>query len=163
EPARRGDHARARHHPPAEPRARGGAAARSARRRAGSPRRARGDLRGVLPAMSYADVGGLSVALDGAALRVTFDRPDRRNAIDDARFWQPFATRGFSADSGATSLLPRRVGEVRARELLLLGRELSGAEAAAWGAIHAAVPAGDLDRALADLADRLAAGPTVAL
>ena len=74
-----------------------------------------------------------------------------------------FATRGFSADSGATSLLPRRVGEVRARELLLLGRELSGADAAAWGAIHAAVPAGDLDRAAADLADRLAAGPTVAL
>jgi 2-(1,2-epoxy-1,2-dihydrophenyl)acetyl-CoA isomerase len=52
---------------------------------------------------------------------------------------------------------------VRARELLLLGRELSGADAAAWGAIHAAVPAGDLDRAVADLADRLAAGPTVAL
>jgi len=84
-------------------------------------------------------------------------------AADDARFWEPFATRGFSADSGATSLLPRRVGEVRARELLLLGRELSGAEAAGWGAIHAAVAGGDLDRAVADLADRLAAGPTVAL
>jgi len=84
-------------------------------------------------------------------------------AADDARFWEPFATRGFSADSGATSLLPRRVGEVRARELLLLGRELSGADAAAWGAIHAAVPAGDLDHAVTELTGRLAAGPTVAL
>ena len=33
--------------------------------------------------MSYPDVAGLQVALDGAALRVTLDRPDRRNAIDD--------------------------------------------------------------------------------
>jgi 2-(1,2-epoxy-1,2-dihydrophenyl)acetyl-CoA isomerase len=216
--------------------------------------------------MSYSDVPGLSVALDGAALRVTLDRADRRNAIDDAlmrglvdtftaaatddqvrvivlsgagdhfcggadivarnapkdaprpragaiqrrlptqahlliplvcevqvpvvckvqgfaagigfslalasdftiaaddaRFWEPFAQRGFTADSGATWLLPRRVGEVRARELLLLGRELSGADAAAWGAIHGAVPAAELDRAVTDLTERLASGPTVTL
>jgi 2-(1,2-epoxy-1,2-dihydrophenyl)acetyl-CoA isomerase len=84
-------------------------------------------------------------------------------AAQDARFWEPFTTRGFTPDSGATWLLPRRVGEVRARELLLLGRELSGAEAAEWGAIHAAVPAHDLDAEVAALVDRLAAGPTVAL
>jgi 2-(1,2-epoxy-1,2-dihydrophenyl)acetyl-CoA isomerase len=84
-------------------------------------------------------------------------------AADDARFWEPFAQRGFTADSGATWLLPRRVGEVRARELLLLGRELSGADAAAWGAIQAAVPAGDLDAAVTELTERLAAGPTVTL
>ena len=47
-------------------------------------------------------------------------------AADDARFWEPFTERGFTPDSGATWLLPRRVGEVRARELLLLGRALSG-------------------------------------
>ncbi len=41
---------------------------------------------------------------------------------DDARLWEPFAERGFTPDSGATWLLPRRVGEVRAREMLLLGR-----------------------------------------
>ncbi len=40
---------------------------------------------------------------------------------DDARLWEPFAARGFTPDSGGTWLLPRRVGEVRARELLLLG------------------------------------------
>jgi 2-(1,2-epoxy-1,2-dihydrophenyl)acetyl-CoA isomerase len=60
-------------------------------------------------------------------------------------------------------LLPRRVGEVRARELLLLGRALSGSEAAVWGAIHRAVPEADLDDAVADVVGRLAAGPTVAL
>ncbi|HWS46367.1 MAG TPA: enoyl-CoA hydratase-related protein [Acidimicrobiia bacterium] len=84
-------------------------------------------------------------------------------AARDARFWEPFAERGFTPDSGATWLLPRRVGEVRARELLLLGRVLSGEEAAEWGAIHAAVDAAGLDAAVDDIAARLASGPTVAL
>src|SRR5215475_11131475 len=41
-----------------------------------------------------------------------------------ARFWEPFSERGFTPDSGATWLLPRRVGIAHARELLLLGRAL---------------------------------------
>ncbi|MDQ1448592.1 MAG: 2-(1,2-epoxy,2-dihydrophenyl)acetyl-CoA isomerase [Actinomycetota bacterium] len=84
-------------------------------------------------------------------------------AVDDARFWEPFGERGFTPDSGATWLLPRRVGEVRARELLLLGRALSGAEAAEWGAIHRAVPGAELDAAVGEVVGRLASGPTVAL
>jgi 2-(1,2-epoxy-1,2-dihydrophenyl)acetyl-CoA isomerase len=84
-------------------------------------------------------------------------------AADDARFWEPFTERGFTPDSGATWLLPRRVGDVRARELLLLGRALSGSEAAEWGAIHRAVPGSDLDDAVDEVVERLASGPTVAL
>lgn len=84
-------------------------------------------------------------------------------AADDARLWEPFVKRGFTPDSGATWLLPRRVGEMRAREMLLLGRELSGTDAVAWGAIHAAVPAPDLDAAVDALVAQLAAGPTVTL
>jgi len=84
-------------------------------------------------------------------------------AADDAKFWEPFTERGFTPDSGATWLLPRRVGVVRARELLLLGRALSGAEAAAWGAIHSSVPGRELDAAADAVVTRLASGPTVAL
>lgn len=84
-------------------------------------------------------------------------------ASEDAKFWEPFTERGFTPDSGATWLLPRRVGVVRARDLLLLGRELSGAEAAEWGAIHAAVPAVQLDATVDEIVARLASGPTVAL
>jgi 2-(1,2-epoxy-1,2-dihydrophenyl)acetyl-CoA isomerase len=84
-------------------------------------------------------------------------------AAADARFWEPFGERGFTPDSGATWMLPRRVGEVRARELLLLGRALSGAEAADWGAIHRAVPAPELDAAVAAVVEQLTNGPTVAL
>ena len=84
-------------------------------------------------------------------------------AADDATFWEPFAQRGFTPDSGGTWLLPRRIGPVRARELLLLGRRLSGAEAAEWGLIHAAVAAAGLDAEVDRLLAPLAAGPTVAL
>jgi 2-(1,2-epoxy-1,2-dihydrophenyl)acetyl-CoA isomerase len=80
-----------------------------------------------------------------------------------ATFWEPFGDRGFTPDSGATWLLPRRVGDVRARELLLLGRSLSGTEAEEWGAIHRAVPAEALDAEVDAVVGRLASGPTVAL
>lgn len=84
-------------------------------------------------------------------------------AAADACFWEPFGERGFTPDSAGTWLLPRLVGVVRARDLLLLGRKLSGTEAADWGLVHAAVPAADLDATVGPLADRLASGPTVAL
>jgi 2-(1,2-epoxy-1,2-dihydrophenyl)acetyl-CoA isomerase len=81
----------------------------------------------------------------------------------DATFWAPFSARGFTPDSGATWLLPRLIGPVRAREVLLLGRRLSGTEAAEWGLVHQAVPPGEVDTVARGLVDRLAAGPTVSL
>jgi 2-(1,2-epoxy-1,2-dihydrophenyl)acetyl-CoA isomerase len=84
-------------------------------------------------------------------------------ATEASRFWEPFLQRGFTPDSGATWLLPRLVGIARAKELLLLGRELSGREAADWGLIHRAVPDGELDAEIDELVGRLATGPTVAL
>ncbi|HEX5265859.1 MAG TPA: enoyl-CoA hydratase-related protein [Acidimicrobiales bacterium] len=82
---------------------------------------------------------------------------------EDARLWEPFMRRGFTPDSGGTWLLPRRVGEARAREMLLLGREVTGTEASAWGMVHRAVPEAELDAAVGEVLGRLASGPTVAL
>jgi 2-(1,2-epoxy-1,2-dihydrophenyl)acetyl-CoA isomerase len=82
---------------------------------------------------------------------------------ENARMWEPFSERGFTPDSGATWILPRRVGEVRAREMLMLGRQVTGSEAAAWGMVHRAVPAADLDREVHVLVERLRSGPTVGL
>lgn len=96
---------------------------------------------------------GLNLAL---AADVTLCEPD-------ARFWAPFVERGFTPDSGATWMLPRRIGEVRARDMLLLGRVVSGTDAEAWGLVHRCVDAADLDAAAADLVDRLASSATVAL
>jgi 2-(1,2-epoxy-1,2-dihydrophenyl)acetyl-CoA isomerase len=84
-------------------------------------------------------------------------------AAEDSTFWEPFTERGFTPDSGATWLLPRIVGPVRARELLLLGRKISGAEAAAWGLVHRAAPVDDLDHEVAAIVGQMRSGPTVAL
>jgi 2-(1,2-epoxy-1,2-dihydrophenyl)acetyl-CoA isomerase len=82
---------------------------------------------------------------------------------NDARLKAPFVESGFTPDSAATWLMPRLVGLARARQVLLLGREVSGSEAAAWGMVHESVPDDDLERAALAVADGLAAGPTVAL
>lgn len=84
-------------------------------------------------------------------------------ADETARFWTPFADRGFTPDSGVTWLLPRRVGEVRARRMLLLSQVVKAPEALEWDMIDRVVPAADLDDAVAEVVGRFAAGPTVAL
>lgn len=84
-------------------------------------------------------------------------------ATDDSRFWLPFTTRGFTPDSGATWLVPRLVGIARAKELLLLGRPVTGHDAAQWGMIHRSVPTDQLDAAVDELVDELRAGATVAI
>lgn len=82
---------------------------------------------------------------------------------DDARLWEPFTERGFTPDSGGTWLLPRRIGEVRAREMLLLGRTVAGTEASQWGLVHDSVPGDQLDVTADGIVGELAKGPTVAL
>ena len=84
-------------------------------------------------------------------------------AASDARFWEPFLARGFTPDSGGAWMLPRLIGMVRTRQLLMLGEELSGTQAAAWGIVHAAHDDAELDSAATHLVDRLATAPTVAL
>lgn len=84
-------------------------------------------------------------------------------ATEESRFWLPFTKRGFTPDSGATWLLPRLVGVARAKELLLLGRPITGADAAAWGMIHRAVPDDELDAAADALTGELVSSATVAI
>ena len=84
-------------------------------------------------------------------------------AAQDSRFWLPFVKRGFTPDSGASWLVPRLVGVARAKELLLLGRPISGRDAASWGMIHRAVPETDVDAAVDELVAELRAGATVAV
>jgi 2-(1,2-epoxy-1,2-dihydrophenyl)acetyl-CoA isomerase len=82
---------------------------------------------------------------------------------DDARLWAPFTNFAFTPDSGASWLIPRLAGVARAREMLMLGEKVSGADAASWGLVHRAPPADDLDAVSKELVDRLAAAPTVAV
>jgi 2-(1,2-epoxy-1,2-dihydrophenyl)acetyl-CoA isomerase len=84
-------------------------------------------------------------------------------AADTSLLWEPFAKRGMTPDSGASWLLPRVVGPLRARQMLMLGRRLSGAEALDWGIVHECVPDAEVAGRARELAATLAAGPTVAL
>lgn len=81
-------------------------------------------------------------------------------AARSAKFIQSFAKIGLVPDSGGTWLLPRLVGDARARGLALLGEPLAADTAADWGLIWRAV---DDDRLRAEaeaLTARLAAEPT---
>lgn len=82
---------------------------------------------------------------------------------DDARFAMPFTGYGFTPDSGASWLLPRTAGVARAKRVLMLGDEVSGREAAAWGWFYGSVPPDELDAAADALVERLSAAATVSL
>lgn len=77
-------------------------------------------------------------------------------ASERARFAQLFVHIGLSLDSGASWLLPRLVGERKARELCLLGEQVPAAEALAIGMISKVVPAAELADTVAEVANRLA-------
>jgi 2-(1,2-epoxy-1,2-dihydrophenyl)acetyl-CoA isomerase len=82
---------------------------------------------------------------------------------DGARLRAPFTAMGFTPDSGASWLIPRLVGVARAKELLLLAREISGARAAEWGLVHRAVPVDEVAGEAATLVAELASAATVAV
>jgi enoyl-CoA hydratase/carnithine racemase len=65
-------------------------------------------------------------------------------------------------DMGACALLPRIVGQGRAAELLLTGRNLSGDEAERWGFFNRLLAPEQLLPAAMALAAELAAGPSFA-
>jgi 2-(1,2-epoxy-1,2-dihydrophenyl)acetyl-CoA isomerase len=82
---------------------------------------------------------------------------------DRARFSAIFAKRGLSLDFGTSWLLRQRIGVNKAKELAFTARMVSGTDAAALGLANAAVPADELDAAVRDLVDTIAAGPPMAL
>jgi enoyl-CoA hydratase len=84
-------------------------------------------------------------------------------AAEDARISFPEIFIGVFPALGGTVRLQQRIGEGRARELLMLGRELDGKQACEWGLVTRAVPRADVYREARALADRLAAAPTGAI
>jgi 2-(1,2-epoxy-1,2-dihydrophenyl)acetyl-CoA isomerase len=81
-------------------------------------------------------------------------------AARSARFIQAFAKIGLIPDSGGTWILPRLIGEARAKALSLTAEPLSAEMAANWGLIWRAVDDDKLLDETTALATRLAAGPT---
>ncbi len=84
-------------------------------------------------------------------------------AARGAKFIQAFRHIGLVPDSGGTHVLPRLIGEARARRLMLLGEPLAAETAEAWGMIYRCVDDQDLMAEAEALARQLADGPTRAL
>ncbi|MBL7486988.1 enoyl-CoA hydratase/isomerase family protein [Frankia sp. AgB1.9] len=81
-------------------------------------------------------------------------------ATEKAKFIEVFARRGLAVDGLGTWLLPRLVGLTRARELVLLAEDVTADRAAEIGLITRSVPAEEFAPTVADIARRLADGPT---
>jgi methylglutaconyl-CoA hydratase len=67
---------------------------------------------------------------------------DLRVAASHAELGLPETSLGIIPGGGGTQRLPRLVGEARAKELILLARRLSAAEALAWGLVNRVTPLG---------------------
>ncbi len=96
----------------------------------------------------------------GAALALACDRVV---SAADATFATTFTGVGLAGDMGIFASLPARVGAARARQMLMLGTRLSGAEAGSIGLVDRVVDPGDALAAALEDAARLAAGPPLAL
>jgi 2-(1,2-epoxy-1,2-dihydrophenyl)acetyl-CoA isomerase len=84
-------------------------------------------------------------------------------AAGEARFVPAFGRIGLVPDSGLTRSLVRALGRHRATEILLGERQLGADDAHAAGLVAAVVPGERLAGVTRELAQRLAAGPTVAI
>jgi 2-(1,2-epoxy-1,2-dihydrophenyl)acetyl-CoA isomerase len=84
-------------------------------------------------------------------------------ASEDARFSEIFSRRGLSIDFGGSWVLPRLVGLHKAKELAFFADIISAKEAADFGLVNRVVPDPELDAVVEEWAQRLAAGPPLAL
>jgi 2-(1,2-epoxy-1,2-dihydrophenyl)acetyl-CoA isomerase len=83
-------------------------------------------------------------------------------AAGSAYFLLAFVNIGLAPDGGSSLFVPTRVGIARATEMAMLGERVAAEQALAWGLINRVVADERLAQEAAALAQRLAAGPTLA-
>ena len=84
-------------------------------------------------------IAAINGAAIGAGLALAL-ACDLRYAAEDAKLAVPFTALGMHAGMATTYLLPEVAGLAVAREMLLTGRVVTGAEAAGLGLVNRAVP-----------------------
>ena len=115
----------------------------------------------ALATMPKPVIAALNGVAAGAGASLTL-ACDFRVAADTAGFNLAFAGVALSCDTGSSWTLPRLVGRAKAMELLYFPRTISAAESAELGLVTKVVPAADLGAEVAQMAQDLATGPTVA-
>ena len=105
-------------------------------------------------------------ALNGVAAGYGLDLAlgcDMRVMAEDAKLLPGFARMGVIPESGGTWYLPRLLGWAKACELAMLGDPLDAAAALEHGLVNRVVPAGELEAAVTDWAERIAANAPLAI
>jgi 2-(1,2-epoxy-1,2-dihydrophenyl)acetyl-CoA isomerase len=112
----------------------------------------------ALPKPVLAEVGGIAAG-GGCGLALACDIV---LAGESASFLQAFGRIGLIPDCGSTWILPRLIGEARARAMMLTAEPVDARRAESWGMIHRCLPDAELSGEVEKLAARLAQGPTAA-
>jgi enoyl-CoA hydratase/carnithine racemase len=107
----------------------------------------------VAAVTGYALGGGCELALCA----------DIRIAAENARLGQPEILLGLIPGAGGTQRLSRLVGPSRAKDLIFSGRHVKAEEALRIGLVDQVVPADEVYAAAYAWAEKLAAGPALAL
>jgi 2-(1,2-epoxy-1,2-dihydrophenyl)acetyl-CoA isomerase len=81
-------------------------------------------------------------------------------AKPSAYFLLAFVNIGLVPDGGSSVFIPARVGHTRAFEMAMLGDRVDAETAERWGLINRVYAEDEFEARVAELVDRLAAGPT---
>ena len=112
-----------------------------------------------LPQVTIAAINGYALG-GGCELSLACDY---RICAEDSKLGQPEILLGVIPGAGGTQRLTRLVGVGRAKDIIYTGRFVEPDEANAIGLVHDVVPSADVYGAAVKLAERFAAGPSVAL
>ena len=115
----------------------------------------------LLATMNKPVIAAINGVAAGAGASFAF-AADLRVIVDTGGFNLAFAGIALSCDSGASWTLPRLIGIAKAKELLMFPRTVPAHEALALGLVTTVVSADDFRAEVAELAQTLANGPTMA-
>jgi enoyl-CoA hydratase/carnithine racemase len=104
------------------------------------------------------------VPIQGWAIGGSFQRAllcDIRIAAEGTRFMLPETRYGVIPDTGGVSVLYQMAGPGLVSDMVLTGRAITAEEALAHGIVSRIVPTDELDATAREMADRIAASPTV--
>jgi enoyl-CoA hydratase/carnithine racemase len=112
-----------------------------------------------LPIPVIASVCGMAL---GGGLELTLSC-DFRVVAEDAKLGLPEVGLGILPGAGGSQRLSRYIGPARAKEVVMLGRNITGKEALEYGLATKAVPADQVEAETAKLAQRLMKKPAAGL
>jgi 2-(1,2-epoxy-1,2-dihydrophenyl)acetyl-CoA isomerase len=115
-----------------------------------------------LRALPFPTVAAVNGAAAGAGCNIAL-ACDIVIAAQSASFTQSFARVGLIPDSGGTWILPRLVGDARARALALIAQQLTAERAAEWGMIWRCVDDKKLMHEARRTCEHFAVAPTQGL